>query len=242
MEQLTTQMSVSDDNISDVVAPQVSGSQTSPGVPLMLVSAYQDEQQRHRSQALPKLPSHRFRYSVWHELSATEVRGDQLHAPRVRTGPSIKEELFYKLGDENRNRLHHSRRGQGRLEYTSQMENWEQARVANLSYQELGHNYQMEEFLRVLKRLLVVEQLNIQEDCLVNLQDITFPQCVQLNLSKNYISSFKKLPKLPRVKHLNLDDNNIEDMTGVEGLKKTPIESLSLKRNPVSFTLNYRQR
>jgi len=41
---------------------------------------------------------------------------------------------------------------------------------------------------------------------------------------------------------LNLSENNIQDLEGLERLKETPIESLNLTRNPVIFTLNYRQR
>ena len=35
---------------------------------------------------LLQLPSHRFRYSVWHDLSHTDVKGPQLKAPRIRYG------------------------------------------------------------------------------------------------------------------------------------------------------------
>ena len=33
-----------------------------------------------------QLPSHKFRYSVWHDLRQMTLQGTDLHAPRVREG------------------------------------------------------------------------------------------------------------------------------------------------------------
>merc|ERR1711976_469780 len=211
-------------------------------VPLVLVSAYQDEKKRSKTEKLPDLPSHRFRYSVWHELSDTKVTGDQLRCPRIRDGPEEKEMMFYRLRDETNRSIHHTRRGRERKDYQTATENWENTEIANLSYQELQNEYQRENFLRVLRRLLHVEELILIEDNLVDVSSVSLPRCTHLNMSNNYIPSFKKIPKIPQIKTLILADNDIKHLKGLKALKKTPIESLNLQRNPVSFSLNYRQR
>ena len=47
--------------------------------------------------------------------------------------------------------------------------------ICNLSYQELGHKYQKDCFVQVLKRLFRVVELNLLEDNLTDLSSISFP-------------------------------------------------------------------
>ncbi|ELU15739.1 hypothetical protein CAPTEDRAFT_223926 [Capitella teleta] len=211
-------------------------------LPLVMVSSYQDQKLRHQTSKLPSLPSHRFRYSVWHDLSSTSLTGDQLKAPRVRDGPAEKEMLFYKMRDDTNRSIHHSLHGRQRRNYRNQTENWEHSTVVNLSYQELQHDYQRDNLLRVLKRLRCVEDLMLMEDNLVDLTSVSLPKCNVLNLCSNFIPSFKNLPKIPQIVHLHLSDNDIRSLQGLDALKRSPIETLDLQRNPVAFTLNYRQR
>ncbi len=63
-----------------------------------------------------------------------------------------------------------------RLNYSYYILFFHLPQVANLSYQELGHSYQMEQFLKVLARLKNTRKLNLQEDRLTNLHSLTFPQ------------------------------------------------------------------
>ena len=49
-----------------------------------------------------QLPSHKFRYSVWHDLRQMTLQGTDLHAPRVREGNDVMrgsyiEDLFSQL-------------------------------------------------------------------------------------------------------------------------------------------------
>ncbi|XP_008981756.1 uncharacterized protein LOC103788723 isoform X1 [Callithrix jacchus] len=66
--------------------------------------------------------------------------------------------------------------------------------------------------------------------------------CRILNMSKNHLTSFKQLPRIPQIQHLFLAKNHIETLTGLSSLRCTPLESLILKRNPCEFHQNYRKR
>ncbi|XP_070560552.1 acidic leucine-rich nuclear phosphoprotein 32-related protein-like [Ptychodera flava] len=112
----------------------------------------------------------------------------------------------------------------------------------NLSYQDLGHRYQKENLIRILKRLIRVERLDMADNSLTDIQAVTFPRCTHLTLCMNYINSFQKLPKCPQLKELNLACNHIETLDGLNVLRKTYLESLDLRRNPVVVTDNYRYR
>ncbi|XP_013397896.1 uncharacterized protein LOC106164504 [Lingula anatina] len=212
-------------------------------VPLVLISAYEEQLKRNKlGKPLPKLPSARFCYTNWHELPHTDLHGNQLHAPRVREAPEEKEMTFYSAKDASDRPLHHSRQGKERMDYRDKTENWEQAEVCNLSFQELSDAYQRENFKRILKRLLRVQDLILVEDKLTELSSFSFPLCTHLNLNRNYISSFKDLPKIPRIQYLTISDNNIVNLNGLDNLRKTELRELNLKRNPVAFTENYRPR
>ncbi|CAH1773542.1 unnamed protein product, partial [Owenia fusiformis] len=213
-------------------------------VPLPLVTAYKGDVKSNKSnpEVLPKLPSHRFRWTNWHELRNNHIQGPQLKAPRVREGPPEKEEQFYTDKNDEGELMHTSKKGKERKDYQDKAEDWEEAEFANLSFQDLQHKYQKDNFLRVLKRLHVVEELNLIDNNLTDLSSVTFPKCEFLNLNRNHIASFKSLPKLPKVKYLSVGENNITLLDGIDNLRKSPIDILYLKGNSVVFTEYYRQR
>uniref|UniRef100_A0A8C8SKE8 Uncharacterized protein n=1 Tax=Pelusios castaneus TaxID=367368 RepID=A0A8C8SKE8_9SAUR len=184
-----------------------------------------------------KLPSASFKYLTWHELKEHDVQGSQIRCPRVREGPS-EEELFFRGEDALRARkqLTEKEKWQQR-----QQENWENCANLNLSFQDLGDLYQLENFKRILRRLIRVERLWLVDNSLTDLSAIRLPRCKELNVSKNQFTSFKQLPKIPQIHHLSLADNNIETLNGISDLRSTPLESLILKRNPCEFQENYRQ-
>lgn len=53
---------------------------------------------------------------------------------------------------------------------------------------------------------------------------------------------FQKLPRAPLLEHLSLQQNNVESLKGLEVLRKTGIQSLVLKGNPVELDPHYRQQ
>ncbi|KAF7668944.1 hypothetical protein LDENG_00267520 [Lucifuga dentata] len=63
-----------------------------------------------------------------------------------------------------------------------------------------------------------------------------------LNLHRNHLMSLRQLPKLPAVKHLCLSENAISSLEGLGALGNSPLRSLNLTRNPVTFTQDYRAR
>ncbi|EMP39840.1 Neuroserpin [Chelonia mydas] len=153
-------------------------------------------------------------------------------------GPS-EEELFFR-GEEDvlraRKQVTEKEKWQQRLQ-----ENWENCANLNLSFQDLGDLYQLENFNRILRRLIRVERLWLVDNSLTDLSAIRLPRCKELNVSKNHFTSLKQLPKIPQIRHLSLADNNIETLSGISDLRSTPLESLILKRNPCEFKENYRQ-
>nr|XP_044625280.1 uncharacterized protein LOC106834683 isoform X5 [Equus asinus] len=107
---------------------------------------------------------------------------------------------------------------------------------------DLGDPYQLANFNRILRRLIRVETLWLVDNSLVDLSAIRLPSCRVLNMNKNYLTSFKQLPKMPQIQHLSLAENYIETLTGLSRLRGAPLESLVLKRNPCEFHQHYRKR
>ncbi|XP_010215491.1 PREDICTED: protein tilB homolog [Tinamus guttatus] len=184
------------------------------------------------------LPSDSFKYLNWCDLEEHDVRGNQLLCPRVREGPS-EEELFFR-GEHHtlkkRKQVTETEKWQKKLQ-----ENWENCAELNLSYQDLGDLYQVENLNRILRRLIRVEKLWLVDNSLTDLSAIRLPRCKELNVNKNHFTSFKQLPKIPQIQHLSLSENNIRTLSGISALRHTPLESLTLKRNPCEFQENYRQ-
>ena len=63
-----------------------------------------------------------------------------------------------------------------------------------------------------------------------------------LNLHRNQLVCLRQLPKLPAVEHLCLSDNAIGSLVGLGALENSPLRSLTLTHNPVTFTQDYRAR
>ncbi|KAK5929038.1 hypothetical protein CgunFtcFv8_010307 [Champsocephalus gunnari] len=115
-------------------------------------------------------------------------------------------------------------------------------RELNLSYQGLGDPFQKENFLRILRRLIRVEKLQLVDNSLTNLSSVRLPRCRMLNLQRNHLLCLRQLPKLPAVEHLSLSENAIGSLGGLGALGVSPLRSLNLSRNPVTFTQDYRAR
>ncbi|XP_068172647.1 uncharacterized protein [Antennarius striatus] len=187
------------------------------------------------------LPSSRFRFVSWHHLDQCDVTGDQLTCPRVREGPS-EEELLQRQGDDICFERRRRREGERQRWEERLQENWENCLELNLSYQDLGDAFQQENFLRILRRLIRVEKLQLVDNSLTNLSSVRLPRCRMLNLQRNHLVCFRQLPKLPAVEHLCLSENAIGSLGGLGALGNSPLRSLSLSRNPVTFTQDYRAR
>ena len=112
----------------------------------------------------------------------------------------------------------------------------------NLSYQALGDPYQLKNFERVLMRLLRCTKLQLMDNSLTDLSRVSLPNCTELHLNRNCFQSFKKLPKCPNLEHLNLTENNISKLNGLSSLKKCPLKSLVLTRNPVEYIGSFRHK
>uniref|UniRef100_A0A3P8TTQ4 U2A'/phosphoprotein 32 family A C-terminal domain-containing protein n=1 Tax=Amphiprion percula TaxID=161767 RepID=A0A3P8TTQ4_AMPPE len=190
------------------------------------------------------LPSSRFRFVSWHRLEQCDVTGDQLTCPRVREGPSEEELCLREGGDISLERWRRRRRREeeGQRWEERLQENWENCVELNLSYQDLGDPFQKENFLRILRRLIRVEKLQLTDNSLTNLSSVRLPRCRVLNLHRNHLVSLHQLPKLPAVEHLCLSENAIGSLGGLGALGNSPLRSLNLTRNPVTFTQDYRAR
>uniref|UniRef100_A0A672H2M5 U2A'/phosphoprotein 32 family A C-terminal domain-containing protein n=1 Tax=Salarias fasciatus TaxID=181472 RepID=A0A672H2M5_SALFA len=177
-----------------------------------------------------------------HRLEQCDVTGDQLTCPRVREGPS-EEELSLRDGTGHYwERGRRTRREEGQRWEERRQENWENCVELNLSYQDLGDPFQRENFLRILRRLIRVEKLQLIDNSLTNLSSVRLPRCRMLNLHRNHLVCLRQLPKLPAVEHLCLSENAIASLGGLAALGNSPLRSLNLNRNPVTFTQDYRAR
>ncbi|XP_006861917.1 PREDICTED: uncharacterized protein LOC102832351 [Chrysochloris asiatica] len=185
------------------------------------------------------LPSDAYKDLTWHKIEQHDIQGSQLRCPRVREGPS-EEELLY--GEKEITMPSIKRVLEKNKWKTWLQENWEDCTNLNISFQNLGDPYQIENFKRILRRLIRVQTLWLVDNSLVDLSAIRLPSCRVLNLNKNHLTSFKQLPKIPQIQHLSLAENKIETLTGLSSLQCTPLEALMLKRNPCEFHQNYRKR
>uniref|UniRef100_A0A671LRP3 Uncharacterized protein n=1 Tax=Sinocyclocheilus anshuiensis TaxID=1608454 RepID=A0A671LRP3_9TELE len=183
------------------------------------------------------LPSSRFRFASWHWLEEHDVRGDQLACPRVREGKrSFGVTLLLYIFSVKR------REDEGQKWEERLQENWENCVVLNLSYQDLGDPYQLENFIRILRRLIRVECLQLVDNALRDLSSVRLPRCKILNLHQNNLTSICQLPKVPEIQHLCLSENSISSLGELSLLRSTPLRSLTLKRNPCQFLEDYRSR
>ncbi|KAK2556543.1 hypothetical protein P5673_021452 [Acropora cervicornis] len=187
------------------------------------------------------LPASKYRYSKWHELEDMDVKGNMLRSPRVRRNPrGFKVENIRKVDEEER--LEYRDSDDEEFRVALPLKRNKPKRAVNLSYQDLGHPFQKKEFQRVLRRLIRCEQIQLIENSLTDLSTVLLPRCTHLYLQRNFITDLKKLPKAPLLVHLSLQENNIQSLNGLEVLRKTGVQSLVLKGNPVALDPNYRQQ
>uniref|UniRef100_A0A3B5KSZ1 Uncharacterized protein n=1 Tax=Xiphophorus couchianus TaxID=32473 RepID=A0A3B5KSZ1_9TELE len=188
------------------------------------------------------LPSSRFQFVPWHRLEQCEVTGDQLTCPRVREGPTEEEFHFREGRNFCLERGRRKRREEEGKSWEERLqENWENCLELNLSYQNLGDPYQRENFFRILRRLIRVEILQLIDNSLTDLSSLRLPsRCKMLNLHRNHLVCLRQLPKLPAVEHLCLSENAISSLRGLGALGSSPLRSLNLTRNPVTFSRDYR--
>ncbi|XP_061683746.1 leucine-rich repeat-containing protein 9 [Syngnathoides biaculeatus] len=158
-------------------------------------------------------------------------------------GPS-DEELFQREADsvcvERWKRRRRRKEEEGQSWEERRQENWENCLELNLSYQDLGDAFQQENFLRILRRLIRVQKLQLVNNSLSNLNSVCLPRCRVLNLHQNHLVSLRQLPKLPAVEQLCLSENAISSLGGLDVLSNSPLRSLNLTLNPVTFTQDYR--
>uniref|UniRef100_A0A8C6W828 Leucine rich repeat containing 77 n=1 Tax=Nannospalax galili TaxID=1026970 RepID=A0A8C6W828_NANGA len=171
------------------------------------------------------LPSDSCKYLTWRNIEQHDIRGSQL--------PHLWFLVTHQTGGmflTPKKRVPEKNKWEMWLQ-----ENWEDCK-------NLGDPYQVENFNRILRRLIQVETLWLVDNSLVDLSTIRLPSCRILNMSKNHFTSFKQLPKIPQIQYLSLAENHIKTLSGLCHLRCTPLESLTLKRNPCEFHENYRKR
>jgi len=185
-----------------------------------------------KSENHQQLQSYSHNHSIWHQLSGNKVKGNELKCPRVRKIPNdnqssinIEEEIEKNDGNKIKN---------------SKMENWIYAEKVNFSYQDLGHAYQINNFMRILKTLKSCKELQLVDNSISDLHNLELPKCETLNLRKNLFKSLNDLPKCPRLKHLNLTENNISSLNGSS--RFNDLIALDLSRNPINFEVDFQKK
>jgi len=234
-------------------------SHTKPGVPVVTVTQdyYDNESDEEEIDDVLPLPASKFRYSKWSQMDETEITANMLKTPRVRKAPrgfqvdtvlmlQEQERIMLAEDDEDIADLNIPKKSRWKRNkkrrYQNKLENWEKCECVNLSYQDLGHPYQMKEFIRVLRRLIRAEYIEIMDNGLSDLSTVYFGKCKHLFLQRNHFTNLKKLPRFGRIEHISLQQNNISSLQGLEVLKNSSLKSLILRENPVSLQPGYRAR
>ncbi|CAB3979275.1 leucine-rich repeat-containing 46-like isoform X1 [Paramuricea clavata] len=228
----------------DVERQSVGDKNTAKEVPTLVLTVPNDKDSSSNSkfpakdgkQFLP-LPSSKYRYTKWHDIDHMEVKGNMLRSPRIRRAPNGYN--VSTIQDEETSSQWKRRK---RLSYQNKLECWETCEAVNLSFQELGHSFQIKQFLAVLQKLIRCESLQLMDNGLTDLSSIYLPRCKYLCLQRNYLSNLKKLPKAPMLEHLSLQQNNITSLEGLSILRRTTIISLTLRDNPIELDPYYRKR
>lgn len=200
-----------------------------------------------------QLPAYQFRHVNWSDLKKMDITGPRLKGPRIRATPSLKDNEFNTIPESSANYQPHiynfssqqeKRAAQREVkevqEIKGRIEDWENISRVNLSYQELGGQYQARMLRSSLKKLIRCETLILVDNRLNDLSELTFPCVKELNLSLNIFQSCSKLPVCPQLKVLNLTGNKLSSVDDVSRLGS--VEVLKLRNNPLVWTVpEYRQ-
>jgi tRNA wybutosine-synthesizing protein 2 len=100
-----------------------------------------------------------------------------LRAPRIREGPRKGDRQYQNPPDDSEP---HPGSNEGRFSkranFRNEMENWENTTCANLSFQDLGDDFQQENFLTTLRKLVRCEQLQLIDNSLTDLSSVSLPR------------------------------------------------------------------
>ena len=195
-----------------------------------------------------QLPAYQFRHVNWSDLKNMEITGPRLKGPRIRATPSLKDKEFDSIPESSANYQPHIYNFSSQQEkraanrevkevnsIKSRIENWENVSKVNLSYQELGGQFQSRMLNSTLKKLIRCETLILVDNRLSDLSEFTFPCVKEMNLSLNVFVSCSKLPVCPQLKILNLTGNKISTIKDVS--RFGCVEVLKLRNNPLVWTV-----
>eukprot|EP00003_Mantamonas_plastica_P010949 TRINITY_DN204_c2_g1_i3.p1 TRINITY_DN204_c2_g1~~TRINITY_DN204_c2_g1_i3.p1 ORF type:complete len:278 (+),score=118.81 TRINITY_DN204_c2_g1_i3:500-1333(+) len=115
----------------------------------------------------------------------------------------------------------------------------EEATKLNLSYQDLGTEYQLDHLKKNILVDLKVSELIMTDNEIKDLHDIKLPTVERICLARNEFDSFSKLPRLNNCVELNLAGCKINTLNGMEKFKS--VQSLVLRGNPVAERHDYMQ-
>ncbi|XP_048360794.1 uncharacterized protein LOC125437372 isoform X4 [Sphaerodactylus townsendi] len=165
-----------------------------PEIPLSVLSSRNRELLQHScdSGIASPLPSDSVKYLTWHELEEHDVQGSQIRCPRVREGPSAENRFC-----RGKHHIHCARKQVKEQEKWGKrlQENWEDCMSLNLSYQDLGDLYQVENFKRILRRLIRVERLWLVDNSLGDLSAICLPSVFSKLPNLKMLDGIPKLPE-----------------------------------------------
>lgn len=200
-----------------------------------------------------KLPAYQYRHVNWSDLKNMDITGPSLKGPRIRATPSLKDKEFDNVPEHSANYQPHIYNFSSQQEkhmaqreikevksIKSKIEDWENVTRVNLSYQELGGQFQTRILASMLKKLIRCESLVLVDNRLSDLSNYTF-QCVEeLNLALNILTSFSQLPTCPKLRVLNLMGNKVAKIEDLGRFGR--LEVLKLRNNPLVWTVpNYRK-
>eukprot|EP00997_Jenningsia_sp_PLL12_P011149 NODE_864_length_1403_cov_113.293205_g719_i0.p1 GENE.NODE_864_length_1403_cov_113.293205_g719_i0~~NODE_864_length_1403_cov_113.293205_g719_i0.p1 ORF type:complete len:207 (-),score=55.65 NODE_864_length_1403_cov_113.293205_g719_i0:103-723(-) len=151
---------------------------------------------------------------------------EELRAPRIRLAP-----------EELRQRRHFLMAVQRKAD---EIVTPVRLRTLNLSYQNLGEEYQYDQLLAFLKINKGCTVLALTDNFLTDLHDFDMPYLEELFLARNNILSFRDIPSIPTLRRLSLQENFVTNLEGLTAEKFPNLVRLSLKWNPVAEGASYR--
>jgi len=110
----------------------------------------------------------------------------------------------------------------------------------NLSYQDLGHAYQWQYFVKLVPHFQQLLDLNMSHNSLHELPEFEMPQLRVLSLAYNLFDDLENVPSMPELRVLDLTANNLDTAAGVYKFQR--LERLTLLDNPIEYKDMYDER
>lgn len=161
----------------------------------------------------------------WMQIPGVALPCERLRAPRIRLAPGenvVRETILHDLQTK------------GKLEFSALDEEDRKYSALNLTGQNLGCAAQRQALLTMLAMNPYADTVNLSDNGLTDLSDVTLPLARHVFLANNALPSFASLPIMPHVETLCVSGNPIHKFDGLCAKRFPKLTKIMLDRCPVA--------